>query len=231
MSSEKVAVITGSSKGIGLETARVLAEQGYQVVITARDAETAKSAASNIEGTVYSQALDVSSDESVNQFFDWFWQELGRIDVLVNNAGRIYGGFDADLLSVPTATVAEAVNNNSLSVLCTIQHALPAMNKAGYGRIVNISSGMGGLTEMGSGAVPYRVSKTALNALTVIASHDAGHDVKINAVCPGWVRTDMGGDSADRHVSEGAAGVVWAATLPSDGPNGGFFRDGKAIDW
>ncbi|MEM8862894.1 MAG: SDR family NAD(P)-dependent oxidoreductase, partial [Chloroflexota bacterium] len=212
-------------------TARVLAEKGYQVVITARDLETAKAASVKIDGHVHYQALDVGSEESVSQFFDWLWQELGRIDVLVNNAGRVYGGHDSSLLGTTPETMAEAFNNNSLSVLRTVQHALPAMNRAGYGRIVNVSSGMGALNEMGSGAVPYRVSKTAMNAITAISAHQTTGNVKINAVCPGWVRTDMGGSSATRDVSEGAAGVVWAATLPADGPNGGFFRDGNPIEW
>ena len=112
-----------------------------------------------------------------------------------------------------------------------MQKALPMMQQGDYGRIVNVSSGMGALSDMGSGAVPYRVSKTALNALTLLAAQEAAANVKVNAVCPGWVRTDMGGQSATRDVPTGARGIVWAATLPDDGPTGGFFRDGKAIEW
>jgi NAD(P)-dependent dehydrogenase (short-subunit alcohol dehydrogenase family) len=112
-----------------------------------------------------------------------------------------------------------------------IQHALPAMNSHGWGRIVNISSGMGQLSEMGGGSVAYRLSKTAMNAITRFANAEAKPNVKINSICPGWVRTDMGGASAPRTLEQGASGVVWAATLPDNGPSGGFFRDGKAIAW
>jgi NAD(P)-dependent dehydrogenase (short-subunit alcohol dehydrogenase family) len=105
------------------------------------------------------------------------------------------------------------------------------MNEAGFGRVVNVSSGLGALTDMDGGWAAYRISKTALNGVTRVFAAEAGPNVKINSVCPGWVRTDMGGPDADRSVTEGAAGIVWAATLPEHGPSGGFFRDGKAIDW
>lgn len=122
-------------------------------------------------------------------------------------------------------------DNNALSAWRMVQKAVPLMNQRGYGRIVNVSSGMGALKDMNSGSVPYRISKTAMNAITRIVSNEVTGDVKINSVCPGWVRTELGGDNARRSLSEGAAGIVWAATLPADGPNGGFFRDGKPIDW
>lgn len=231
MVAEKVAVVTGSSKGIGFETARVLASRGYRVVVTARQQDSAAAAADQIEGLTHAHALDVSSDVSVAAFFEWLWAELGRIDVLVNNAGRVYGGYDTTLLNVSMDVMREAFDNNSLSALRMIQYALPKMNEAGFGRIVNVSSGMGSLNDMGGGAVAYRVSKTAMNSVTSVAAIEARGDVKINAVCPGWVRTDMGGPSATRSVEHGADGVVWAATLPSSGPSGGFFRDGELIAW
>jgi NAD(P)-dependent dehydrogenase (short-subunit alcohol dehydrogenase family) len=132
---------------------------------------------------------------------------------------------------VSTETILDAVDNNALGALRMIRRALPAMNRNRYGRIVNVSTGMSSLSDMGGGSVPYRISKTALNAITRVAHAEAGRNVKVNSVCPGWVRTDMGGASAPRGVAKGAAGIVWAATLPDDGPSGGFFRDGKAVDW
>lgn len=234
MASKRViAVVTGASQGLGLETCRQLVERGMHVILTARSQDAVErglavlSAAGSFEGRV----LDVASDRSVEQLFVWLAKEHGRIDILINNAGRIYGAFNATLAITGTDVIADAVDNNALGAWRMMRRALPMMNAAGHGRIVNVSSGMGALSDMGSGAIPYRVSKTALNALTILAAHEAQDDVKVNAVCPGWVRTDMGGASAPRSLGEGVSGIVWAATLPDDGPNGGFFRDGQPVDW
>ncbi len=230
---KRVAVVTGATRGLGLETCRQLLKQGYHVVLTGREMAgidrglSALGKSADCEGHV----LDVANDASVDTFFAWLAKTHGRIDVLVNNAGRTYGGWSASLADSDAATMAEAIDNNALGAWRMIRHAVPMMNKTGYGRIVNVTSGMGGLTEMGGGSAPYRISKTALNAVTRIASHEAKGDVKVNSVCPGWVRTDMGGKSAALSVEDGASGVVWAATLPGGGPNGGVFRHGKAIAW
>jgi NAD(P)-dependent dehydrogenase (short-subunit alcohol dehydrogenase family) len=226
----RVAVITGAAKGLGLETARQLSELGLRTVLTGRTDTALAAAAASIPGAEW-HALDVADDASVATFFDWLERSHGRLDVLVNNAGRIYGAHRRTLLDTDAATVAEAIDNNALGALRMMQRALPMMGRHGYGRIVNVSSGMGALTDMGSGSVPYRVSKAALNALTILAAHEAPTGVKVNAVCPGWVRTDMGGPGASRDVASGASGIVWAATLPEDGPTGGFFRDGRPIAW
>ena len=229
----RIAVITGATQGIGLETARILVTEGYHVVLTGRRQEAVERGLAALERNdiLEGHVLDVADQASVDAFFAWLRGTHDRIDVLVNNAGRTIGAQRSTVSNTSADAIAEAVNNNALGAWRMIQLALPMMNPRGYGRIVNVSSGMGALGDMGAGAVAYRVSKTALNAVTVIASKEAGTGVKINAVCPGWVRTDMGGPNATRSVSEGATGVVWAATLPTDGPNGGFFRDGKAIDW
>ncbi len=233
MADQRIAVVTGAAQGIGLQVARDLVRQGDFVVLTGRDITKLEAALAEIDAPSSTGAhiLDVSDQSSVDAFFDWLATAHGRIDVLVNNAGRAYGGYDHSIDTTDAELIGEAIDNNALSAWRTMQKALPMMNAAGYGRVVNVSSGMGGLTEMGSGAVPYRVSKTTLNALTRVAGHEAGSNVKVNAVCPGWVRTDMGGPNATRDLTEGAASVLWAANLDASGPNGGFFRDGQSLNW
>lgn len=235
----QVAVVTGANRGLGYGTAGELARRGFAVVLTARTAQRAEDAAAALAAqgvSVTPRELDVSSDDSVGAFFDWLQATYGRIDVLVNNAGAIFerahaGRWDVGALEVPADVVAEAFQTNTLGAYRMMLHALPMMNAAGYGRIVNVSTGMGGVTQMGGGYPAYRMSKAALNAATRVFAHEARGDVKVNAVCPGWVKTDMGGAGATRDLDEGVASIVWAATLGSDGPNNGFFRDGKPIAW
>ena len=226
-----VAVVTGAFQGVGLEVARELLARGHHVILTARAADRAQAAAETLEGDhVEDDALDVAEDGSVDAFFERLRARHGRIDVLVNNAGR---GFDAGastLWNTPAARMLEAIGNNAMGAWRTIRRALPVMNERGFGRIANVSSGMGSLGDGGDGAVAYRISKTALNAVTVLASREAKEDVKLNAVCPGWARTEMGGPSATRDVAQGAASVMWAVRLDRDGPNGGFFRDGSRLE-
>jgi NAD(P)-dependent dehydrogenase (short-subunit alcohol dehydrogenase family) len=170
--------------------------------------------------------LDVADDDSVRAAT----ADLGRLDVLINNAAILYDtwqrGVEADL-----DVVREAFETNVLGAWRVAQAGIPLLRHSPAGRIVNVSSGAGALHDMGGGTPAYRTSKAALNALTRILAAELRHDrILVNAVCPGWVATDMGGGGG-RPVSEGAAGIVWAATLPDDGPTGGFFRDGRAIDW
>jgi NAD(P)-dependent dehydrogenase (short-subunit alcohol dehydrogenase family) len=206
-------------------------EGDFKVVLTARTREAGEIGLSELGGNKSASFDDVADETSVDAFFDRLLTKHGRIDVLVNNAGRIYGGYGTSIAETSVDLIAEAFNNNALGALRMIQKALPEMNRSGYGRIVNVSTGMGALNEMGTGAVPYRISKTAMNAITRITASEAANKVKVNSVCPGWVRTEMGGPGATRSVRDGAAGIVWAAMLPDSGPSGGFFRDGKPIAW
>lgn len=224
---KKIAVVTGGNRGLGYATARALAQQGMHVLLTARDRTKAETAASELQDeglSVEPKRLDIASDFSVDEFVSY----VGRVDVLVNNAGGMFGGYSG--MSTP-AQVVEALNTNTVGAFRLLRLLLPQMNKQGYGRVVNVSSGMAALSEMQGGAAAYRISKTALNAVTRVFHAEARANVKINSVCPGWVKTDMGGKDAPRSIEQGIAGIVWAATLPDDGPSGGFFRDGKPIAW
>ncbi len=227
--SSRIAVVTGANRGLGLHTTEKLAALGHTVVLTARHREDAAAAAKELKDkglAVIPAGLDVGDDASVDAFFAWLATEgPGQVDILVNNAGAVFDGPD------DPKTLQTAFNINTLGAYRTIRRALPGMNERGYGRVVNVSSGMGALSDMGGGYAAYRLSKAALNACTIVLGHEAGTNVKVNAVCPGWVRTRMGGQSAPRDLDQGVAGIVWAATLDVDGPHQGFFRDGKAIDW
>lgn len=237
----KVAVITGAYRGLGLETARQLGKKGYHVVVTARHLKKAEAAASKLqeEGLAASaHELDVTDDTSVSAFASWLKGRFGSFTVLVNNAGvfpgigaEAKGGFTPSL-SFTIPMLREGMEANTFGAFRVIQALAPLLETDGSARIVNVSSGMGQLSEMNGGYPAYRLSKTAMNALTKLLSEElAPHRIKINSVCPGWVRTEMGGENAPRSVEEGASGIVWAATLPDNGPTGGFFRDGKPLSW
>ncbi|MFI5305921.1 MAG: SDR family NAD(P)-dependent oxidoreductase [Polyangiales bacterium] len=229
---ERIAAVTGANRGLGLATCRALAQRGMRVLLTARNAAKAEAAASALraEGLdVTGTALDVASDAEVEAFAGFVKQRFGHLDVLVNNAGAIFEKGRSASANVAAEVLAHAFDTNTLGAYRLTRVFLPLMNQSGYGRVVNVSSGMGGITEMGGGSPAYRVSKAALNALTRIFHAEATGNVKVNSVCPGWVKTDMGGPGASRSVEQGIAGIVWAATLPDDGPSGGFFRDGKPI--
>ena len=222
-----VALVTGANRGIGLEVCRQLARRGYTVLLGARDAGRGARASRQLgAGPISPIALDVADDESVRAAA----AGIERLDVLVNNAAILYDtwqrGVDADL-----DQVREAFETNVLGAWRVTQAVLPRLRASTAGRIVNVSSGAGALTDMGGGTPAYRTSKAALNALTrILAAELRGDRILVNSVCPGWVATDMGG-AGGRPVADGAAGIVWAATLPDDGPTGGFFRDGRPIDW
>lgn len=237
MTQPPIAVVTGAYRGLGLETCRQLAERGYRVVLTARREAEGRAAADGLARRgldVRFHALDVTDADSVRRLADQLRAEHGRIECLVNNAGIFPdpepGGEAASVFRADLDTVRRGFETNTLGPLLLCQALIPLM--AGRGRVVNVSSGMGQLSDMNGCCPGYRLSKTALNALTrILADELQDTGIKVNSVCPGWVRTEMGGADATLSVEEGARGIVWAATLPDDGPSGGFFRHGEPIPW
>ncbi len=227
----RVALVSGGNRGIGLEIVRQLAGRGITVILGSRDEESGRAAAEGLSGDVVVSQLDVTDEGSVARLASFVEDEFGRLDVLVNNAGISNDdgqrGMNADL-----GRVRDALEANLFGAWRLCEMAIPLMQRHSYGRIVNVSSGMGALEDMGGGSPGYRVPKTALNALTrILASELRGSGILVNAVNPGWVQTDMGGQNANRTVEEGADGVVWAATLHNNGPTGGFFRDRRHVAW
>lgn len=238
----KIALVTGANRGLGFETSRQLGKLGYHVIVGSRDEAKGRKAceqlrAQKIEATPL--ALDVSQSASVKQAENLVRREFGRLDALVNNAGILLDtdlDDDASALRVPVEMVLETFNTNTCGAYRMCQAFAPLLiETAAQGapvRIVNVSSGMGQLSEMNGGYPAYRFSKTALNALTRVFAEELGpHGIAVNSICPGWVKTDMGGEGAELSPEQGADTIVWAATLPKDGPTGGFFRERERIDW
>jgi NAD(P)-dependent dehydrogenase (short-subunit alcohol dehydrogenase family) len=229
-----VALVTGAYRGIGLEVSRQLARLGFKTILTARDPRKGEAAAEALRGQgldVVSARLDVTDQQSVDAARGFVAERFGRLDVLVNNAAILYDSWQR-AVSADLDTVREAFETNTLGAWRVAQAFLPLLRESGHGRIVNVSSESGSLAVMGGGTPAYSVSKAALNALTRMLADELRADrVLVNSVCPGWVATEMGGADAPRTPEEGAAGIVWAATLPDDGPTGGFFRDGEPLAW
>jgi NAD(P)-dependent dehydrogenase (short-subunit alcohol dehydrogenase family) len=231
----RIAVVTGGNKGIGLEICRQLARRGVNIVLTARDAERGGEAVRKLQGqglNVIFHPLDVTEPGQVAALAEAMEREHGRCDILMNNAGVLLDQRGSRVLDAQVETFRETFETNVYGPLRLCQALVPLMRRHRYGRIVNLSSGLGQLEDMGDGTPAYRASKTALNALTRMLSEATRRDnILVNAVCPGWVRTDMGGSSATRGVEKGAETAVWLATLPDGGPSGGFFRDKRRISW
>jgi NAD(P)-dependent dehydrogenase (short-subunit alcohol dehydrogenase family) len=229
--SPRTALVTGANRGIGLEVCRQLAQQGLKVIMTGRSEAAVADAAQELRRAgvdVRGETLDVSSEESVADCAARLAARSDHVDVLVNNAGVYPQG---NLLTVPSDVIREAMAMNFFGALWAARAWMPGMLERGYGRIVNVTSGYGSFSEGLEGPAAYSISKAALNALTVRLAAEARSDVKVNAACPGWVRTRMGGSGAPRSVEEGADTIVWLATLPADGPSGALFRSRQQIGW
>lgn len=229
---DRVALISGGNRGIGREIARQLAGQGYRVVIGSRELAKGEEAAHELGQNVTAVQLDVTDEDSIVAAVASVERDLERLDVLVNNAGIVGGGWSTNAVDADLDEVRRTLETNLFGAWRLTEEALPLMRKNGYGRIVNISSGMGQLSDMGGHSPAYRLSKTGLNVLTRMLTAELGEEnILVNSVCPGWVRTDMGTQSARVSVEEGADTPVWLATLPDDGPRGGFFRNREPIPW
>lgn len=237
--SDRVAVVTGANRGLGLETCRQLAQLGIQVVLTSRSEDKGRAAVEQLKNAgleVRYHALDVTDPAAVTVLANFVEQEYGQLEILVNCAGIFSDPYDPsnpDVSSIFNAeidTIRTSLETNTYGALRVTQSLIPLMK--GRGTVVNVSSGMGQLSDMNGCCPAYRLSKVALNAVThILADELKDTKIKINSVCPGWVRTDMGGPNAELSVEQGAKGIVWAACLREDGPSGGFFRHGKPIPW
>jgi NAD(P)-dependent dehydrogenase (short-subunit alcohol dehydrogenase family) len=231
----RIAVVTGGNKGIGFEICRQLARRGVNVVLTARNERGGREAARALQDerlNVIFHRLDVTDDAQVATLAQAMQREHGRCDILVNNAGVMLDPRGSRILDAQPAAFRETFETNVYGPLRLCQALVPLMRRHRYGRVVNLSSGLGQLEDMGDGTPAYRASKTALNAITRMLAEATRRDgILVNAMCPGWVRTDMGGENATRGVEKGAETAVWLATLPQDGPTGGFFRDKQPIPW
>ena len=234
MRDRRVAVVTGANRGMGLETARQLLADGYSVALTGRDlaaVERARSALGDLAEHAIGERLDVADQASIAAAARSIEGKWGRVDVLVNNAAVLLGEND-DALSISAGEFRQTFDTNLFGVIETCRAFVPGMVARRYGRIVNVSSGAGQLSTMSTYAPAYSMSKAALNALTrILGETYRKSGVLVNAVDPGWVRTDMGGRSAPRSIEKGVETTIWLATLPDDGPTGGFFRDRRPIEW
>lgn len=231
MTSPLTALVTGANRGIGFEVCRQLAVRGMHVILTGRSEQPVAGAARNLRAAgleVDAEVMDIASERSVADCAARLEAQGRHVDVLVNNAGTYPEG---DLLHAPSNVVAGAMETNFFGALWTARAWMPGMNQRGHGRVVNVTSGYGSFAEGLDGPPAYAISKAALNALTITLAREARGDVKVNAACPGWVRTRMGGSSAPSSVEEGADTIVWLATLPADGPAGGLFRNRQPAAW
>ncbi len=246
---QRVALVTGGNRGIGLEVSRGLAKAGYRVVVSGRDEANLRKVRKGFsaEGLQVDtimldvtdpNMIDIKHGENVDGNFigDWIRRKYGRLDVLVNNAGVVPDGTIHDdpvsILDTDKAAFELGYATHFYGPLAIIRGVLPMMREQGYGRIVNVSTGMARLSEMGAGWPAYRVSKVALNALTTILAKELeGTNILVNAASPGWVRTRMGGDEAELSAEQGADTIIWLAQLEDGGPSGGFFANRESTNW
>jgi NAD(P)-dependent dehydrogenase (short-subunit alcohol dehydrogenase family) len=229
-----IAVVTGANKGIGFEIARQLAGLDIQVVLTARDADRGRAATAELASASTPPVfhpLDVTSDASISTLAAYLDQAYGRVDILVNNAGVALDKWRS-ALDLDLDTLRTTMETNVYGAFAVLKHMVPLLERSGRARVVNLASVLGSLESMGGLTLAYRMSKTALNALTrVMADELAPRGILLNSLWPGWVKTALGGDDAPRSPQEAADTCIWLATLGDGGPTGGFFKDREPLPW
>ena len=231
---KKVAIVTGANRGIGFETCRQLSKLGIITILTSRNetkGEQAVDALSEGGGELLYHQLDVAKTDSIARLKKYVIDNFQRCDILVNNAG-VFLDRGVSILDLQEQTLQETLQVNFMGSLKMCQEFLPLMQESGSGRIVNVSSTMGSISNMGAGSAAYKLSKLMMNGMTrIMAAENDQADIKINTMAPGWVRSDMGGPSAPRTLSQGADTIIWLSTLPEDGPSGGFFEERAPGAW
>jgi NAD(P)-dependent dehydrogenase (short-subunit alcohol dehydrogenase family) len=231
MSTEKTVLVTGGNRGIGQEIVRQLVAKGLRVVLAARDQKAGEQAAANIKGEISVIALDVADDKSIGKAAEAFAKIFDHLDVLINNAG-IYPDEGVSILTVTRELLVKTFQTNTFGAIRVTQAFLAYLKKAEQARVINVSSGYGEISGLSANVPSYCLSKLTLNGATIMfdqALRDSG--IAVNSICPGWVRTDMGGANASRSVEEGADTAVWLATDAPHRLSGKFFRDRKEISW
>ena len=239
---KRLALVTGGNRGIGYAIGRSLAQRGITVILGVRDSNKGAAACSRLQAEdldVNFELLDVTDEGSLQTAVKHIQAQFDRLDILVNNAGILIDSAE-NALDVSRSTIEKTLQTNVVGPLMLCQNCITLMKAGGYGRIVNMSSTLGSLSEMvdpdsvyaGVSTPAYRLSKVALNAITtLIAKEVRGDNILVNSACPGWVRTDLGGDQAPLTPEQGADTPVWLATLPDGGPTGGFYRERTRIPW
>ncbi|MEM9979430.1 MAG: SDR family oxidoreductase [Cyanobacteria bacterium P01_D01_bin.2] len=229
---DKIALVTGGNRGIGFAIAQGLLAKNITVILTSRSLDSAKQAAEKLGGSVIPLQLDVSDDRSIEQALQTLAaQNISRLDVLINNAG-VYPDSDVDILTIPRDLLASAMHTNAFGVVRMVQTFLPLLEAADAARVVNVSSGMGAIDGLTTTAPSYCLSKLALNGATIMLAQSLrSTGVVVNAMCPGWVKTDMGGSSAPRSPEQGADTAIWLATEASGQESGQFWRDRNVIEF
>lgn len=238
MSERKVALVTGANRGIGYEICRQLLLKNYEVILSSRNSEKGEEAVQAIRQEmpqkseqIHFKSLDVNDLSSIKSIRDWVEQHFNRLDVLINNAG-IFLDKNGKALDGDLATVRQTLETNLYAPWQLCLQFIPMMQAQNYGRIINLASGLGAMEDMAGHYPAYRLSKVGLNALTqMLAAELNSKTILINSMCPGWVRTEMGGANASRSLPEGADTAVWLAEQPNGSATGKFFRDRQVINW
>ena len=220
-------IVTGGNRGIGNQISKELSRLGHEVILTARSEDKGKSAASEI-GATFMQ-LDVADDKSIAAFVSAYAEKYDSLDVLINNAG-IFDDKSKPAHQPDFDIIQQTLNTNLLGAWKLTVGLLPQLRKASDPRVINMSSGLGAMSDMGGQFPGYRLSKVGMNAMTQMIHAEIGEEITINSMCPGWVKTDMGGEGAHRSLEQGAETAVWLATHANI-PRGKFLRDKEVIEW